>query len=272
MIPALGVEEKSAYGQAAAPVSDLGCGFGGGGSLHHSGEVGRLSPRGVVQLASDGLAQGAAQGLAAGVGREEANAKPAERNPLDAKVRALEAQVARLEHELRTRSWTCREKLPGCWIEPRTRNALLMAVQPLAAQVGVAPACQALGVSRATFSRAPADPSASMIQRGLLERPCVRSRRRSHAESRKRDGPNQTSNGPTKWTYFYLYVVLDISAATRSAGWSASTGLGAAPALRAVDSKTLTLGSDRRRDDENAATATSIAFGPNAGRTTTLAV
>ena len=27
-------------------------------------------------------------------------AKPAERNPLDAKVRALEAQVARLEHEL----------------------------------------------------------------------------------------------------------------------------------------------------------------------------
>ena len=29
-------------------------------------------------------------------------AKPAERNPLDAKVRALEAQVARLERELHT--------------------------------------------------------------------------------------------------------------------------------------------------------------------------
>ena len=29
-------------------------------------------------------------------------AKPAERNPLDAKLRALEAQVARLEHELHT--------------------------------------------------------------------------------------------------------------------------------------------------------------------------
>ena len=29
-------------------------------------------------------------------------AKAAERNPLDAKVRALEAQVARLEHELHT--------------------------------------------------------------------------------------------------------------------------------------------------------------------------
>ena len=40
---------------------------------------------------------------------------------------------------------------PG--IEPRTRNALLIAVQPLAAQVGVAPACQALGVSRASFYR-----------------------------------------------------------------------------------------------------------------------
>ena len=29
-------------------------------------------------------------------------AKPVERNPLDTKVRALEAQVARLEHELHT--------------------------------------------------------------------------------------------------------------------------------------------------------------------------
>ncbi len=40
-------------------------------------------------------------------------------------------------------------------IEPRTRNALLMAAQPLAVQVGVAPACQALGVARATFRRFP---------------------------------------------------------------------------------------------------------------------
>ena len=53
----------------------------------------------------------------------------------------------------RTRSWTCREKLRAAGIEPRTRNALLIAVQPLAAQVGVAPACQALGVSRASFYR-----------------------------------------------------------------------------------------------------------------------
>ena len=41
-----------------------------------------------------------------------------ERNPLDAKVRALEAQVARLEHELHTAHTILdvhREKLPGCW-------------------------------------------------------------------------------------------------------------------------------------------------------------
>ncbi len=36
---------------------------------------------------------------------------------------------------------------------PLRLNALLMAAQPLAVQVGVAPACQALGVSRATFYR-----------------------------------------------------------------------------------------------------------------------
>ena len=34
-------------------------------------------------------------------------------------------------------------------IQPRTREGLLMAVQPLASQVGVAPACRALGVPRA---------------------------------------------------------------------------------------------------------------------------
>ena len=38
-------------------------------------------------------------------------------------------------------------------IQPRTREGLLMAVQPLASQVGVAPACRALGVPRATFYR-----------------------------------------------------------------------------------------------------------------------
>ena len=73
---------------------------GGGGSLHTARRGGPpASPRGVVQLASDGLAQG----LAAGVGREEARRETGRTQPsLDAKVRALEAQVARLEHELHT--------------------------------------------------------------------------------------------------------------------------------------------------------------------------
>ena len=38
-------------------------------------------------------------------------------------------------------------------IQPRTREGLLMAVQPLASQVGVAPACRALGVPRASSYR-----------------------------------------------------------------------------------------------------------------------
>ena len=49
------------------------------------------------------MAQGAAQGLAKReLAAKKRGAKAAERNPLDAKVRALEAQVARLEHELHT--------------------------------------------------------------------------------------------------------------------------------------------------------------------------
>ena len=64
--------------------------------------------------------------------------------------------MARLEHELHTAHTILDVQGKSCraaGIEPRTRNALLIAVQPLAAQVGVAPACQALGVSRASFYR-----------------------------------------------------------------------------------------------------------------------
>ena len=67
------------------------------------GEVGRLLRR--EGLYSSHLAtwrkarrKGSLRELAA----KKRGAKPAERNPLDAKVRALEAQVARLEHELHT--------------------------------------------------------------------------------------------------------------------------------------------------------------------------
>ena len=59
------------------------------------------------------------------------------------------ARAAHRAHDLGRTGKSCR----AAGIEPRTRSALLMAAQPLAVQVGVAPACQALGVSRATFHR-----------------------------------------------------------------------------------------------------------------------
>ena len=149
-----------------------------------------------------------------------------------------------------------------------------MAAQPLAEQVGVVPACQALGVSRATFyrrqrltpghqqprstparalcdsereqvldvlacprfvDRAPAEVVATLLDEGhylcsertmyriLATNQPVRERRnqREHPQYAKPElvatAPNQTWSwditkllGPTKWTYFYLYVVLDI--------------------------------------------------------------
>ena len=149
-----------------------------------------------------------------------------------------------------------------------------MAAQPLAVQVGVAPACQALGVSRATFyhrqrptpghqqprptparalceserghvldvlacprfvDRAPAEVVATLLDEGqylcsartmyrmLAANQPVRERRnqRDHPHYTKPElaatGPNQTWSwditkllGPKEWTYFYLYVVLDI--------------------------------------------------------------
>ena len=134
------------------------------------GEVGRLLRReGLYSSHLTAWRKARRKGSLRELAAKKRGAKPAERNPLDAKVRALEAQVARLEHELHTAHTILDVQGKSCWaagIEPRTRNALLMAVQPLAAQVGVAPACQALGVSRATSlpssevnSRAPAAPS-----------------------------------------------------------------------------------------------------------------
>ena len=63
------------------------------------GEVGRLLRReGLYSSHLTAWRKGSLRELAA----KKRGAKPAERNPLDAKVRALEAQVARLEHELHT--------------------------------------------------------------------------------------------------------------------------------------------------------------------------
>ena len=149
-----------------------------------------------------------------------------------------------------------------------------MAALELAGEVGVAPACQALGVSRATFyrrqrpapghqqprptparalceterervldvlasprfvDRAPAEVVATLLDEGrylcsertmyrvLAASQPVRERRnqREHPAYTKPElvatGPNQTWSwditkllGPKKWSYFYLYVLLDI--------------------------------------------------------------
>ena len=63
------------------------------------GEVGRLLRReGLYSSHLTAWRKGSLRELAP----KKRGAKPGERNPLDAKVRALEAKVARLEHELHT--------------------------------------------------------------------------------------------------------------------------------------------------------------------------
>ena len=110
--------------------------------------------------------------------------KLAERNPLSAKVHELEAKVARLEKELHTAHTNPGRPGKSCraaGIQPRTREGLLMAVQPLASQVGVAPACRALGVPRASFYRRQR-PAPGHRQPRPTPRPgpaCVRTRRTS---------------------------------------------------------------------------------------------
>ena len=223
------------------------------------------------------------------------------------------ARVAHRAHDPGRAGKSCR----AAGIEPRTRNALLIAVQPLAAQVGVAPACQALGVSRATFyrrqrstpghrqprptparalceaereqildvlagprfvDRAPAEVVATLLDEGhylcsertmyriLAADQPVRERRnqREHPQYTKPElvatAPNQTWSwditkllGPTKWTYFYLYVVLDIFS-RYAVGWMVADRENSALAGRLIEEtchkqgvqpQVLTLHSDR---------------------------
>ena len=122
-----------------------------------SGEVGRLLRReGLYSSPPDRLAQGASEGLAAGVGLEQAR-----REASTAQSAGCEGARARGESGSSGEGPAHRAHHPGspgkssraAGIQPRRREGLLMAAQELASQVGVAPACQALGVSRATFYR-----------------------------------------------------------------------------------------------------------------------
>ncbi len=192
-----------------------------------------------------------------------------------------------------------------------------MAAVELAGEVGVAPACQALGVSRATFyrrqrpssghqqprptparalceterervldvlasprfvDRAPAEVVATLLDEGrylcsertvyrvLAASQPVRERRnqREHPRYTKPElvatEPNQTWSwditkllGPKKWTYFYLYVLLDIFS-RYIVGWMVADRENSALAGRlieetcykhGVEPETLTLHSDR---------------------------
>ena len=126
-------------------------------SCTQPGEVGRLLRReGLYSSHLTEWRRARREGSLQGLTPSKRGRKPAERNPLSAKVHELEAKVARLEKELHTAHTILdvQGKVAGLLgFQPRTREGLLMAVQPLASQVGVAPACRALGVPRASFYR-----------------------------------------------------------------------------------------------------------------------
>ena len=126
-------------------------------SCRQPGEVGRLLRReGLYSSHLTEWRRARREGSLQGLTPSKRGRKPAERNPLSAKVHKLEAKVARLEKELHTAHTILDVQGKSCraaGIQPRTREGLLMAVQPLASQVGVAPACRALGVPRASFYR-----------------------------------------------------------------------------------------------------------------------
>ena len=82
------------------------------------GEVGRLLRReGLYSSHLTAWRKARRKGSLRELAAKKRGAKPAERNPLDAKVRALERKWLAWSTSCtpRTRSWTCREKLPGCW-------------------------------------------------------------------------------------------------------------------------------------------------------------
>ena len=164
-----------------------------------------------------------------------------------------------------------------------------MAAQPLAVRIGVVPACRALCEAEHEHvldvlagprfvDRAPAEVVATLLDEGhylcsertmyriLAADQPVRERRnqREHPQYTKPElvatAPNQTWSwditkllGPTKWTYFYLYVVLDIFS-RYAVGWMVADRENSALAGRLIEEtchkqgvqpRVLTLHSDR---------------------------
>ena len=239
------------------------------------GEVGRLLRReGLYTSHLAAWRKARRQGSLRGLTPSKRGARPAERHPLSAKVRELDESgsagegVAHRAHDPGSTGKSCR----AAGIQPQRREGLLMAAQGLASQVGVAPACRALGVSRATFYRrhkatpghqqprptparalceserehvlnvppplasSTARPPRSSPRCSMKANTCARSARCigswpriSRCESGELEHPRYTKPelvatganetwswditrllGPTRWSYFYLYVLLDI--------------------------------------------------------------
>ena len=126
-------------------------------SCTQPGEVGRLLRReGLYSSHLTEWRRARREGSLQGLTPSKRGRKPAERNPLSAKVHELEAKVGSAGEGAAHRPYDPGRPGKSCraaGIRPRTREGLLMAVQPLASQVGVAPACRALGVPRASFYR-----------------------------------------------------------------------------------------------------------------------
>ena len=116
-VPALGVEERTRppAGAPDRPHDPEVVGRSGASTAEYrlrileeadrcaQGEVGRLLRReGLYSSHLTAWRKARRKGSLRELAAKKRGAKPAERNPLDAKVRALEAQVARLEHELHT--------------------------------------------------------------------------------------------------------------------------------------------------------------------------
>ena len=285
------------------------------------GEVGRLLRReGLYSSHLTAWRKARRQGFASGVGPEEAWRKAGRTQPAGcegARARGESGSpgegAAHRAHDPGSTGKSCR----AAGIQPQRREELLMATQGLASQVGVAPACRALGVSRATFyrrhkvtpghqqprstparalcdserehvlnvlasprfvDRAPAEVVATLLDEGqylcsertmyriLAANQPVRERRNQleHPPYTKPElvatGPNETWSwditrllGPTRWSYFYLYVLLDIFS-RYAVGWMVAERENSALAAtlieqtclkQGIEPQVLTLHSDR---------------------------
>ena len=126
-------------------------------SCTQPGEVGRLLRReGLYSSHLTEWRRARREGSLQGLTPSKRGRKPAERNPPQREGARARGESGSAGEGAAHRPYDPGRPGKSCQaagIRPRTREGLLMAVQPLASQVGVAPACRALGVPRASFYR-----------------------------------------------------------------------------------------------------------------------